>query len=463
MQPSTARTLPSSFRDPAGYVFSSGGEILRAVTTHGAADYEHLMSCGLGGSLLRDRLLLAHEELPAAVEHWPGIEHLLRPEQLVFVSYPYEWCFSQLKDAALLTLEIQERALASGMSLKDASAFNIQFHKGRPVLIDTLSFEIDTGGPWVAYEQFCRHFLAPLLLIEGISPEAGRLSAIDLGGIDLGFASRMLGWRSYLKAGALLHVHMHAKAIARRSADQAKPDQGRRGGAKQILDSLRRAVEGIRPPRLESEWSEYADQSSHYTAEALELKSLIVGQVLGSVPRGLVYDVGGNTGRYARIAAEAGHPCVLFDSDIECVERAYRRMKDSGETRILPLRLDVSNPTPALGVNLEERSSLFARPKADLVMALALIHHLRLRENIPFKHIAEFFASLGRALLLEWVGPEDQMARPMLMAKRSPPQDYNLEHLLNAFTTKYRLIERKPLAGMDRTLLVLECHDSIKP
>jgi len=461
MQSLTARRLPGSFRDPAGFIFSSGGEALRVVTAHGAEDYANLMRCGLGASLISEGLLLAHEELPAASVDWPGARYLLRPEQLVFVSYPYEWCFSQLKDAALLTLEIQDRALAHGMRLKDASAFNVQFHKGRPVLIDTLSVEVDPGGPWVAYEQFCRHFLAPLLLIESISADAGRLSSLDLGGVGLGFASRLLGWRSYFKAGAFLHVHMHAKAIARQNAIQAQAQGGRRGASKKVVDSLRRAVDAVKPPRFQSEWSDYEGKSAQYTAEALEEKTRFAGQVLLQTPHGLVYDVGGNTGNYSRIAAEAGHFCVLFDGDVQCVERVYRSMKETGETRILPLRLDVSNPTPALGVNLEERSSLFARPKADLVMALALVHHLRLRENIPFSLIAEFFARLGRTLLLEWVGPEDPMARPMLTAKQIPP-DYSLEHLLDAFSSRYRLVERKPLTGMDRSLLVLECLDSTK-
>lgn len=461
---SAVQCLPASFRDPAGYVFRREGEILRAVTAQGAADYTHFMQCGLGAALTQDNLLLGHVEMQGKPDGWPDVLHVLRPEQLEFVSYPYEWCFSQLKDAALLTLEIQRRALEKGMSLKDASAFNVQFRGGQPVFIDTLSFERDEGGPWAAYEQFCRHFLAPLLLMKTVSPDIGRLLSGDLGGIGLALASRMLGWRTYLSAGALLHVHLHARAITAQypAGGMRKPEAGRQAKPG-LTESLRRAVEGTRLPRSESEWSGYEDHLTHYGAEALEAKSKFVEEAINRTPRGLVYDVGGNTGLYSRMAAAAGHLCVLFDADIACVERAYRRGKEANESRILPLRLDVSNPTPALGVNLCERSSLFERPKAGLVMALALVHHLRLRENIPFGMMADFFSRLGERLLIEWVGPEDEKASVMLAAKKMPPADYNLSAFLDAFSSLYRLTGKLPLAGMDRQLLLFECMNSTKP
>ena len=442
-------------------MIENGGVFKRVVTTLGAADYDFLMESGLARSLFGDQLLLEHEELPACAHDWPEARRVLLPTQLEFVSYPYEWSFSQLKDAALLTLAVQQRALEHGMSLKDASAFNVQFHCGRPVFIDTLSFERDDGRPWVAYEQFCRHFLAPLLLMQTRSLEMGRLLYANLDGIPIELASELLGWRSYLRPGALMHLHLHARV--RRQATACA--NGRTATVPfaarlELVHSLRRTVEGIRLTEGVSTWSGYEDQSAHYSREALSSKMSFVLKALRGTPEGLVYDIGGNTGVYSRLAADCGNFCVLYDADALCVERAYLREKQTGGTRVLPLRLDLSNPTPALGVNLGERASVLDRRRARLVMALALVHHLRLKENTPFELMADFFARLGGRLLIEWVGPRDEMARPMLAAKKCPPPDYDLGSFLAAFSKRFCLTAQSQVTGMDRTLLVLECRDS---
>lgn len=444
-------------------MFEDQGVWKRAVTTRGLDDYSALMDSGLADSLMSDGLLVRHDEEPAGSSTPDEACRVFVPEQIGFISYPYEWCFSQLKDAALTTLEIQQRALAHGMSLKDASAFNVQFHRGRPVFIDTLSFERDDGAPWVAYEQFCRHFLGPLLLMKYVSHHAGRLLATDLGGIGLDMVSRMLGWASWFNAGALLHVHLHARAIAGQKHGDARADGAARTGAKAaVAESLRRAVDGACLPTKESAWSSYEMQADHYSQTARDTKRNFVARTLCRMPRGLVYDAGGNTGQYSRAAASSGHDCVLYDSDIECVERAYRQCKQSGEQSILPLRFDFSNPTPALGVNLRERLGSFDRPRAGLVMALALVHHLRLKENIPFAMMASCFARMGDRLLIEWVGPEDPMAGSMLAGKKRPPE-YSMGAFLREFSNFFRVVESEPLHGMDRTLLVMECLDSAKP
>lgn len=452
------RRIGASFRDPAGFVFSREGQVLRAVTVHGAPDYEHLMASGLGHELMRDGLLISHSENRIGSQDTTGIRYELRPEPIEVVSYPYEWCFSQLKDAALLTLEVQGRALEKGMSLKDASAFNVQFCDGRPVFIDTLSFERDHDGPWVAYEQFCRHFLAPLMLMRWVSPELGRMLCLDLNGVGLEAASRALGWTTYLRSAALLHIHLHARAIRGRAVTHPARQRSTGGhGKRELAESLSRAIEGIKAAHKGSEWSDYQEQSSHYTREAAEAKAQFVWRILDRTARGLVYDVGGNTGQFSRMAAAAGRFCVLYDADIECIERAYAHVKNANERRILPLRLDVSNPTPSLGVNLAERDGLFDRRRAGLVMALALVHHLRLRENIPFAMMAEFFSRLGNRLLIEWVGPQDEKALAMLATKRTPVAGYSLEEFLAAFSSRYRLTEQAALPGMDRKLMVFEC------
>ena len=203
----------ASFRDPSGFVFRRGGVLYRQVNPPYREDYDHLMSSGLYEALASDGLLVAHVERPSVPPHEPGAYRILQPDPVPFLSYPYEWCFGALKAAALLTLEIQRRALAHEMVLKDASAYNVQFMGSRPLFIDTLSFaRYQPGRPWVAYRQFCEHFLAPLLLISRVDPRLGRMQAVHLDGIPLDLASRLLPGRTWLRLSPLLHVHLHARA-----------------------------------------------------------------------------------------------------------------------------------------------------------------------------------------------------------------------------------------------------------
>lgn len=447
--------LGASFRDPSGYVESHGGIIRRVVTREGAAGYEQLVESGLYRELTECGMLIPHaEEPPLALRHSQAA-HLLRPEPLQFVSYPYEWCFSQLKDAALLTLEVQERALAHGMSLKDASAFNVQFHRGRPVFIDTLSFEAGDGGPWVAYEQFCRHFLAPLLLMQRRSVELGRFCWASLDGISLPLASRLLGFRSLFHMGDLVHVHLHARAQSWSSTGGGA--RRKSAGARHLLESLRSAVETAELPSRGSAWSGYVDSADHYSPAAMSAKIHFVRRVLERSQRGLVYDIGGNTGVFSRQAAEHGMNCVLYDRDPLCVEAAYLRERSGGQGLVLPLVMDLSNPTPALGFNLEERAGLFGRPRARLVFALALMHHLRLGANIPFRLMAECLARLGERLVIEYVDPADPMAQRMSAGRRAPLPDYNYLAFLDEFTRHFELEETMQIPGMQRKLLVFTC------
>src|SRR3989344_836563 len=204
--------VAASFRDPSGFVFSKNGVIYRQVNKEYAANYDRLMQSGLYQELVSKNLLIPHEEVRG--EKLPAAAHnIIRPEQVPFISYPYEWCFSELKDAALLTLKIQRIALRSGMCLKDASAYNVQFKNGKPILIDTLSFETyRSGAPWVAYRQFCEHFLVPLALMSRSEIRLGGLMRVYPNGIPLDLASKLLPWRSWFSPALFFHLHLHSKS-----------------------------------------------------------------------------------------------------------------------------------------------------------------------------------------------------------------------------------------------------------
>lgn len=449
--------IAASFRDPAGHIVLHEGMYKRVVTQRGKEDYESLMRSGLYEELVSQGLLIPHTEEDAGPLVSGGAYKILCPEQLEFISYPYEWCFSQLRDAALLTLEIQDRALRRGLSLKDASAFNVQFRAARPVFVDTLSFETNNGGPWVAYEQFCRHFLAPLMLIGIKGVDANQHLKVHLDGLPLDEVSRLLGWRTYFRPGALVHIHLHARAQrAYRGGARFRSGavQGRDTKAA-LASSLRSVITRLRAP-TRSEWSGYQCSADHYGTDASEFKKLMVKCVVRELRPSLVYDLGGNIGTFARLVAMEGCRCVLYDSDPVCVDIAYQEERRLANSLVLPLIMDLRNPSPALGFGLSERQSLYERPSADLVLALALIHHLRLRDNIPLARLAEFLARLGRFLLIEFVPPEDPLIQQMIRRRGYVPDDYSLQGFVSAFTRQFRLRSETEIPPMKRRLFLFE-------
>lgn len=444
---------PASFRDPAGFVFAQDGLWKRAVTHHGREDYEHLMDSGLYRILTARGWLVPHREEPGPDD----LHKVLVPEQIRHISYPYEWSFAQWKDAALLTLDIQSAALRCGMSLKDASAFNVQFDGPRAVFIDTLSFERNPGGPWAAYGQFCAHFLAPLALMACVSVDLGRHFRVHLDGFPLELVSRLLPRSTWLRMGLLLHLHLHARSQAKyRGGKPAPPASG--ADRKQVVaDSLRSAVESLKLPRAKTEWIGYYHETTHYSEAAQRAKLAEVERAAEELRPELVYDLGGNTGAFARALTRRGIDCVCYDADPLCVNENYLRAKAEGDRHMLPLLLDLTDPSPAAGFGLEERSGTLDRARPDLALALALIHHLRFTANVPLARIARFLARLAPAALVEWVPPEDPMAR-RLMGNRSAAvfEDYSWRGFQDAFGREFRLVRTAEVPDSGRRLCLFK-------
>lgn len=437
--------VPGSFRDPAGYMVQDAGLYKRVITEKGRSNYEIFQRSGLYEELAREGLLISHrEEDPGC----PGWWKVLVPEQLEFVSYPYEWCFSQLKDAALLTLEIQQRALRRGMSLKDASPFNVQFRLTRPQFIDTLSFEPDDGGPWIAYEQFCRQFLAPLLASLRF-PEAPQYLKVRPDGFDLEAVWRSLAWRTRLRPSAFLHIYLHARA--RRSLRGASRGSGRaRPGTKMLLaGSLRRAVERLRLPRRP-----VPEEETLETPASAALKREVVHWALAELEPRTVLALSGPTLPYARQAARNGRHVIFYDADPRVIERVYLEERAGGSGRLLPLVVDLRNPTPALGFALTERQSLLERTRADLVLAVASVLELCLNQGIPCGLLAEFLAKLGRSVLVEFVPPSDPAAAPVLERLGAAREEYSREAFLSAFRRYFRLVREVWVPVTERRLLL---------
>lgn len=455
--------VASSFRDPSGFLYTRDGVLLRQVQPGYAPHYVLLQSSGLYDALVAERLLVPHTEEPLTLEAAPGAAFVLRPERIQFVSFPSEWSFGQLRAAALLTLRVQQAALAHGMILKDASAFNVQFTGARAIFVDTLSFErYEDGVPWVAYRQFCQHFLAPLALMARVDVRLRDLLRAHLDGVPLDLASALLPWSTKFAPWAAMHLHLHARSIAKHASTREAASSARasaaakvsRTGLEGLVAHLRGAVEGLSLPRLGTEWGDY--ESTHgYGAPEHEAKRALVARHLATAAPALVFDLGANTGEYSRLARDAGARVVAIDGDPVAVERAYQRLAREGDDRILPLWIDLSNPTPSHGWAHEEWASLAARGPADLVMALALVHHLAIGNNVPLEGITAYLAHLGRHAILEWVPKDDPQVLRLLSGRRDVFDGYTEDGLRAAIAVHFTVVDRAPIPGSGRVLYLL--------
>lgn len=458
---SPRQILPSSFRDRSGCMLMTNGTLYRQVNRCYQKPFDHLMQSGLYEALTDAGMLIRHEEVreeAASPEPW---YKLLQPEMVPFISYPYEWCFSQLKAAALLTLQIQRKALAFGMSLKDASAYNIQFLHGKPILIDTLSFNLyQEGALWVAYRQFCEHFLAPLALMSYTDVRLNQLLKAHIDGIPLDQASVLLPLRTRLHPGLLAHLHLHAAAQKRLAHAPGMPQEHSFSLSAMVgfVEQLEGLVQSLHWKPRRTAWSEYYSSGSH-ALSALKEKEQWVDQfltIISPTPQS-VWDVGANTGYFSRLASQRGILTVSMDADPSCVEKNFLDSIHQRQTQLLPLWMDLFNPSPSLGWNSQERLSLIERGPADVLLALALIHHWVVDNNLPLGHIAEFFSRLCRRwLLIEYVPKDDPQMQRILRTRQDDVEAYTQEDFEAAFGGHFSVVRKVPLATTGRTLYLMQ-------
>jgi hypothetical protein len=446
----------ASFRDPRGFVFRRDGRLLRQVNSSHGEDYDYLMRSGLYQALTDEGLLIPHREVDLGEAATPEAYRVLEPEPVLFVSYPYEWSFGLLKDAALATLRIQERALDFGMSLRDASAYNVQLHGGRPVLIDTLSFErLREGRPWVAYRQFCQHFLGPLALMSRRDVRLGQLLRAHIDGIPVDLVSSLLPLRTRLRPGLLLHVHLHARTQRRRGGATPPPRGFSLTAFQGLLHSLASAVRRLSWNPGRSSWVGYYREAESYSHPALEHKKELVARFVDESSPSQVWDLGGNVGVFSRIAGDKGIPTVSFDVDPGCVEESYRQVVARAETNLVPLIMDMTNPSSRIGWESRERMSLADRGPADLVLALALVHHLAIGNNVPLPRLAAYLAELGRSLAIEFVPKSDPMVQDLLATRDDIFPDYTQEGFEQAFAERFEVLRREPVRDSERVLYLM--------
>lgn len=452
--------INSSFRDPDGYMFEQNGEIYRAVSHSYKIPYDHLLSSGLGKKLIDQKLMVPFEEIDQATLGLLNLYKVIKPERIPFISYPYEWSFNMLKDAALLTLIIQKFALEHGMSLKDSSAFNIQFHNGKPIFIDTLSFEmLPENKPWFAYRQFCQHFLAPLALMTHIDPSLNRLFIIHIDGIPLQLAAKMLPFKCRFNLGLYLHIILHARSQKKYDKLTENVNFSERkfslSALKSLLEGLRITVENLRWNPIGTEWADYTDEGVHPN-EYTKFKTKTISEFLEISRPKIIWDLGANNGIFSRIAAHMGSCVISMDVDPACVEKNYTLVQNNNDTKLLPLLMDVLNPSPSIGWDSTERISLLNRQRPDLIMALAIIHHLAISANIPIELIADFFAQSTDNLIIEFIAKEDEKVQILLANRRDIFPDYSLTSFERIFSEHYKIQKISHCPGNTRVLYLMQ-------
>lgn len=452
-------THEASFRDPSGYMFHDGDVLRRVINPIYFPQYNSLKESGFFKTLIKQGMLIPHTETSVAED-----KIVITPEHIPFITNPYEWGFEQFKHAALHTLKIQKYALSKGFILKDASAYNVTFHKGKPVFIDTLSFDFyEDGTPWRAYKQFITHFFGPLVLAKYHGTEIFKMLQTHIDGIPVKLIASMLPGKTKLSATIHTNIHLLAKMESKHSEDykaETKVAKLSKKAQSNILESLFNFIKKLEPNET-TEWGNYYDKTNYETAAFDGKKKLIREWVTPLNPKRLI-DVGGNDGTFARTVLDKVPDVLVTDIDSNAVDYNYKQLQENNETNMLPFVCDVLQPAPGIGFNNTERNSLLERLKnykPDITMALALIHHITLSGNVPFEKSAEFFAKFSGTLIIEFPKREDSWVESLLVRKREFINhfDFYNEKDFEAGYTQFFTIEKKEVVpGTKRVLYLMK-------
>lgn len=451
----------SSFRDPSGIVFYKDGVVFREVKQSYKNNYDILLSSGLYKKLIKEELMIEHEEVEDLTNKiFDDGYKTLKPEMVPLISYPYEWSFSQLKDAALLTLKIQRVALEHGMSLKDSNAYNVQFFGYKPKLIDILSFEVYKEGiPWVAYKQFCQHFLAPLTLMSKVDMSLNKMLRLYIDGLPLDLTCKLLPKRSFFELSTFLHLLLHNSSQKKYSNKTIDKKISNRKVSKvsmlALIDNLEKSVRKIECRKDSTEWGDYYN-FTNYSKGAFDDKKKIVRTFIQKVKPQSVWDLGSNDGEFSRIASDNGIYTISYDIDPIAVEKNYLKAKKNKEQNLLPLMLDLTNPSPSIGWSNKERKSVVKRGPVDMVFALALIHHLAISNNLPFENIAKYFYDLTSYLVIEFVPKDDSKVKTLLSTREDIFNEYDKESFEKVFGRYFRILKKIPVKNSKRIMYLMK-------
>jgi ribosomal protein L11 methylase PrmA len=454
-----------SFRDPSGRVYELGGEIFRTVSEKAAEHFNHFRETGLMAKLAETGRIVATEEVDRSVLTKAGVDApmVLRHARVPFISYPYEWSFPLMKAAALLHLSVQIEALKSGVTLSDATAYNVQFEGPKPVFIDVLSFrKYRDGEIWAGHRQFCEQFLNPLLLRAFFGITHNSWFRGNLEGIDTLMLARMMPWWRNFSFNVFSHITMQARLQSAAMADTAKGTSKAKTvtlpktNYERMLLSLRGWIKSLQPKDTGATvWQHYAENTT-YQSDEQQAKRRFVGDFVAKLKPKTLWDVGCNTGDYSEVALQSGaHRVIGFDFDQGALERSYARAR-AKKLNFLPLYQDGANPSPDQGWANAERKSVMSRGGADAMMALAFEHHLAIGRNIPLDRVVDSLVKMAPAGVIEFVRKEDPTVQQLLALREDIFPDYLPETFEAALKARARIVKSEVVSASGRTLYVYD-------
>ena len=442
---------PSSFRDPDSILEFDSEFYYRKMSVNYLPHYLHFKSSGLKDKLVNEGYILPFEEI---IDESPNIgftNQVLKTEKIPFISYPYEWSFSQLKAAAIKTLKINLIALEYGMILKDSSAYNIQFIGSKAIFIDISSFEIyQSNSLWAGYQQFCRHFLAPLLLASYKDVRLIKLLIINIDGIDLSFVRKLLPIKSFLNSGVFLHIILNTTGVKTTSNKKIKLKEQ---GLNSILVHLTDTIEKLRLKNKNSEWADYYN-NTNYSDSGLLQKASIIETFIKKLNVKTALDAGANDGKFSKLLSSSSIYTVSTDIDELAVEKNFIDALMDENDNLLTLQLNLANPTPSIGWDNTERKSFYDRAKFDLVLALAVVHHFVITYDLSFEMIAKKFSQIGKYLIIEFPLPEDDKVQFISRNKPTQFSSYNIENFKSAFEMYFLELDSKFIESNSRVIFL---------
>lgn len=451
-----------SFRDPDSRVWRDGSRVLRGLNEAASADFAALSATSFYRGACKVGDLVTSEAVEATSPDGSEWALVLEHDPVEVISYAHEWSFSMLQDAASLTLKLVRAAIDEDITSKDATPYNVQFVGAKPTFIDLGSFEpYRAGEPWWGYRQFCQMFLYPLMFTayKDLPHQPWMRGAVD--GITPEQARRVLQGRRHASKGLIPHVWLHAKADRRFSGGSAGTvdDLKRAGYNKKIyvglVDRLRKLVDDLSWNRSDSAWADYS-QRSHYPSSDLQSKADFVREVVAQRHRSHVWDIGANDGMFSRIAVENADVVLAMDADALVVDRLYRTLREDGTEGVIPLVVNFADPTPGIGWRGVERPALTERSRPELVLALAVIHHLALTHNVPTAAILDFLYELSAEVVLEVPTESDWMVKELKSHKRAGTHDaYTLAVIETQINERFDVRRRSELKGGTRVLFDL--------
>ena len=454
IEPSSIEFEPGSYRDRNGAVFYREGRVFRRLNSRAQENW----------SLLRQQPFFERETAAGRIvatwapENEFGPE-VLEHERIPFISYPYEWAFGMLKDAALLHLDLMREALQVDMILKDSSAYNVQWRGVHPVFIDIPSFEpLQPGEPWIGYRQFCELFLYPLILQSYKSVDFRPWLRGRIDGISAEELRGLMSTRDLLRRGVLLHVVAQSALQKRYSGSKSnmRGTLAEAGFDKAMIlrnvEKLSRLISGLEVPSGRTVWSDY-DRTHSYEEADLARKMEFVRRAAATRRWKLAWDLGANTGTFSRLVEAHTDYMVAMDGDWKAVENLYQREKAGKASRsILPLVVNLADPSPSQGWLGLERKDLAARGRPDLTLCLALVHHIVISANIPLADFIRWLASLGTSLIIEFVGRDDEMVQTLLANKEDQYDDYHPEVFRDLLAAHFDIRDEEDLKDGKRRI-----------